>query len=280
MKPGFCIVAIFKNESEILHEWIEHYLREGCSRVFMIDNGSTDAYQPVIERFSQHVEVVIDDTRHAQNMLYNKYFLHKVKDYEWTLVCDLDEFIYARKQYPTIDAYLKSLSRDVTKVFVPWKMFGSNRFHMEPPSAIESFTKRTDYDKVTGFQGVIRVKGSLKYGFVKSFVRVSALETLDTHHSKTNGGLCIQSNGSIVAGDEPFAPFNEAVLAESALHLNHYVVRSLDWFTRVKMARGDVSSKSNETIRSRQYFNAYDVVSNDIVDDELLQKSARRHNAA
>ena len=274
MKTGFCIVAIFKNESEILQEWIEHYLREGCARVFMIDNGSTDAYQPIIERFSQHVEVVIDDTRHAQNMLYNKHFLHKVKDFEWTLVCDLDEFIYARKQHATIDAYLKSLSSDITQVFIPWKIFGSNHFKMEPPSVVENFTKRINYDKTTGFQGIERVEGNLKYGLVKSIVRVSALEELGIHHSRTNGGLCIQSNGSIVTWDEPLAPFNEAVLAESALHLNHYAIRSLDWFTRIKMVRGSAALKCNENIRTRHYFTSFDTVSNDIEDDELMQKSA------
>ena len=36
------IVAIFKNESWILKEWIEHYLNQGVDHFFLIDNGSTD----------------------------------------------------------------------------------------------------------------------------------------------------------------------------------------------------------------------------------------------
>ena len=39
-----CIVAIFKNEGHALHEWIEHYLKEGVDKFFLVDNDSNDGY--------------------------------------------------------------------------------------------------------------------------------------------------------------------------------------------------------------------------------------------
>ena len=272
----FCIVAIFKNEAEILEEWLAHYLREGCARFFLIDNGSTDAYAPALRPFADRVELVVDATPHAQAALYNQHFLRKARAYPWTVVCDLDEFIYARDKYSTIAAYLQSLESDITQVAVPWKLFGSNGFNTaarpEPPSVIESFTKRTNYDKETGFQGVQRVHGAFKLNLCKSIYRSSAIGTLDIHRAPVTRGRTIQSNGREVPAPGPFVPMNETTLIESQLHLNHYAIRSLDWFVRIKMTRGDVSNIQNDTIRTRDYFKAYDAVSNDIEDDELRNK--------
>ena len=66
MSQEFCIVAIFKNESEILDEWITHYLREGCSKFFLIDNGSSDNYIEKIAKYKDIVETVIDDEKNVQ----------------------------------------------------------------------------------------------------------------------------------------------------------------------------------------------------------------------
>ena len=60
MAGEFCILAIFKNESEILDEWITHYIREGCSKFFLIDNGSSDNYIEKLAKYKDIVETVID----------------------------------------------------------------------------------------------------------------------------------------------------------------------------------------------------------------------------
>jgi len=39
---SLCLVAIFKNESYILEEYINHYIRQGVDKIFFIDNGSDD----------------------------------------------------------------------------------------------------------------------------------------------------------------------------------------------------------------------------------------------
>jgi hypothetical protein len=38
----FSILAIFKNETMNLKEWIEHYLWQGAEHFYLIDNGSDD----------------------------------------------------------------------------------------------------------------------------------------------------------------------------------------------------------------------------------------------
>jgi hypothetical protein len=48
----YCIVAIFLNESEIMEEWINHYIKEGCKKFFLIDNGSTDNYKDILHNMA------------------------------------------------------------------------------------------------------------------------------------------------------------------------------------------------------------------------------------
>ena len=39
------ILAMFKNESWIIKEWIEHYLLEGVDHFYLIDNGLNELIQ-------------------------------------------------------------------------------------------------------------------------------------------------------------------------------------------------------------------------------------------
>ena len=36
------VMAIMKNETDVLREWIQHYRWQGVDKIFLIDNGSTD----------------------------------------------------------------------------------------------------------------------------------------------------------------------------------------------------------------------------------------------
>ena len=60
---------------------------------------------------------------------------------------------------------------------------------------------------------------------------------------------------------------NENIIENSALHLNHYAIQSLEWFMRVKATRGDASNITSDGIRTKKYFDRYDL--NDIEDLEL-----------
>ena len=77
MKYTLSVVSIFKNESHIRQEWIEHYLTEGVEHFYLIDNGSSDQYQIVLEPYLREgsrsepdrtplVEVQIDPRPHLQ----------------------------------------------------------------------------------------------------------------------------------------------------------------------------------------------------------------------
>ena len=160
---NLCLIAIFKNESHILKEWIIHYLNQGVQKFFLIDNGSTDNYYSIIEPYiiKKNIYLVIDSTPHSQIELYNKYFLNLCKNYKWAIICDLDEFIYAKNGFNKITSYLKYINnyKHITQIFIPWKVFGSNEYNSldkkQPKSVIKSFTKRLNYNRYRPFEEVL-----------------------------------------------------------------------------------------------------------------------------
>jgi hypothetical protein len=280
MVMSLAVVAIFKNESAVMREWLDHYLREGASHFFLIDNGSTDQYLPLMQPYISRgvLDLVCDDKLHAQEELYNKHFLGRCRRYDWVLVCDLDEFVYARRQFSRISDYLFSLSPGVGQVFVQWKMFGSSGYVEQPASAVQAFTRRSNYDKSSGYQGVETIRG-VRRSLTKSIVRTRCLLRLGIHGShiaSVPGVVEITSQSTLtplLRPDTIFQPIDEDILESSCLHLNHYAIQSEDWFRQVKMTRGSAASSGAARIKSSfAYFLDYDAVSNDQVDDELAKK--------
>ncbi len=261
-----CIVAIFKNEKCSIREWINHYLQEGVDHFFLVDNGSNDGYdiQDYVKRGI--AEVWFNPKKHAQIELTNHY-LHKAKKYDWVLVVDLDEFMYARNGFKTIKEYLRSLHSDVEQIKVPWKLFGSSGHKKQPESIIHGFTRRRKYLKKFDHLHIP------DFTEVKSIVRGKLLLQFDIHvhqihHSKKWKGTISTMDGNTIS--YIFEPITEKILKTSCLHLNHYRIQSWDNFKTVKMKRKDASTKVGDTFRNENYFKLQDY--NDIVDTELKQK--------
>ncbi len=269
------VVAIFKNESHCIKEWIEHYIREGVDHFYLIDNGSTDSYKTEIEEFIQggSITLVLDDKKWAQVELYNKYFLELKDQSEWLVICDLDEFVYARNGFETISGFLRSLSKNTSAVRIPWKMFGSSGLIEQPTSIINSFTKRASYEVKESF---FLKKADKAHS--KAIVRSKYLRSFHMHFSYIKGRFrAIGADKKRLAyprsgPKKNFQPISEKILERSFLHLNHYAIQSKSWFMEVKATRGDAHGSKSENVRNLEYFESRDKQSNDVIDNELSEK--------
>lgn len=284
MTTTLCLVAIFKNESHILKEWVEHYLNQGVDKIFLVDNGSTDSYYSILQPYisTGKVDLVKDNKKHAQIELYNKHFLHKCKAYDWVIVCDLDEFIYGRKYCNSIKDFLNKIHPSFSQVFIPWKMFGSNGYDTmeqeQPSSVISTFTKRINnndirHNKFRSFT----YKGHIKYIYCKTIIRTKYLLKIGVHYSETSNNRYMTSyvsQNNHINTNKSFVEINEDVIENSALHMNHYAIQSFNWFMKVKATRGDISAANNENVRNKDYFNEYNF--NDMDDSELSNISNSR----
>jgi hypothetical protein len=251
--------AIFKNEAHIFREWLEHYINQGVEKFYLIDNGSTDNYMSEIREFSDKFTLFQDSKRHAQYEHYNKYFLPVCKESEWLIICDLDEFFYARNGHNKITEYLQKLPENVSTVMVPWKMFGSNGHKTQPKRVVRSFTLRELFKNKECWDGNS-----------KGITRTSKIDYFDEglHTPKITGGNVITPNNKTIDLYERFR-WSEDNLRQSSIHCNHYPLQSYEWFMKVKATRGDAMYSKNDNLRNESYFRRYDSGCNVVLDTEL-----------
>ena len=260
-KPFFLIVgAVFKNEASAIREWTQHYIAEGADHILLIDNGSTDDYQSQIEDLvsSGHVTVFKDPQKYYQSGLYNRHFKAFLPKTDWFAIVDLDEFMYGRNG--SIASYMRTVSPDVGRVEVPWKMFGSSGHKVQPDGIVENFVQRKPW--------YIHRKN------LKSIVRASIVSDFDQHQTKIADGyqFVYPLFPGVDSGEAEKGTEESRTLF--AIHLNHYPIQSHQWFMEVKGRRGDVNAAEADNIRGEKYFRDYDY--NEVFDGELRSK----HRAA
>jgi hypothetical protein len=256
------ILAMFKNESMIIKDWFDHYIREGVDHFYLIDNGSTDDYWNKIHIYEKYITLVKDSTRlpHSgtQTFLYNKIYLDKVKkETKWLIICDIDEYIYSRNGNIKIMDVLNKLPNNVENIWLPWKIFGSNGNINQPDNIIQSFTKRNiDYSDNDG------------YG--KTICRTKNLNNIDCcgHTVQiNNNNECYNANG---INYNKFNFTNENC-NNLDLHLNHYMVMSEEYYLKVKSIRG--GGESGSTLKyTIDFFHENEKNYNKMIDTELSNK--------
>lgn len=261
MKYNLSVLAIFKNEKLILRQWIEHYLREGVDHFYLIDNGSTDNYQPTIQDYLSKISLVKDSRRFpqgTQQYLYcNTFMLTANHETKWLIVCDVDEYIYARNGFQTIPAVLNQLPPKVDKLWIFCKYFGSNGHKAQPKNIIESFTKRSKILINNIGMGKVIVKAK-NLAEIQTAGHMALLRENDNYYN---------CNGNLLEGYD----FNDKNCASLNLHMNHYMHMSEEYYRTVKCVRGGGESGKVHKY-TMDYFHKNDKNLNQIVDNELKNK--------
>lgn len=121
MSDFLAVLAIFKNETRNIREWLDHYLWQGADRFYLIDNGSTDNPLPLLANYP--VQYSYNNKRHAQVEHYERGL--KGVEAEWVAVVDLDEFMYGVER--SLAAELADVA--ASQVVIPWRMFGAVDAH-------------------------------------------------------------------------------------------------------------------------------------------------------
>lgn len=244
------IGAVFKNESHIMIEWIEHYLYHGVSDIYLINDHSTDNYEYVKNYYINNDHVVFFDSDvesgpyQRQIDIYNKYLLPIITNYTWFGIFDLDEFLYA-PNYNNITDALLLVPDNINQIHINWVTFGSNYLIKQPVSAVESFTKRIIDIADPAFKSH------------KSIVKTTHLNALDIHTHHVSGKC---ENYSYIKNP-----------SDPLLLLNHYVIQSKSFFDHVKAKRGDVNKIVGADFRNDDYFYRYD--KNDVDDTQLYKQN-------
>ena len=212
-----------------MDEWIKHYKYHGIDHIYLINDGSDDDYEKILDKYINEGYVTLFNNSlqinnyPRQKYLYENYFKPIINDSKWWAIIDLDEFIYS-----PYDINLKNIVNkynDYGQIYIKWKMFGSNGHIEQPKYVVPSFTKRKfDDSDING----------------KSIIRSDTLINFDVHfHNTTKKIIKIDSDNIII---------------------NHYAIQSWKFFEKVKMTRGDVNKYAEHVgiIRDKKYFDEYD----------------------
>jgi glycosyltransferase involved in cell wall biosynthesis len=236
------LIAIMKNESLNIREWIDHYVWQGVDKIFLIDNGSDDNTLAVIQEdiHSGLVEYFWCPERHQQTQHYrNVYEAAKIKSkVDWLITADLDEFWFS--PLGDLKNAINMVSADADLIYTNWTVFGSSGFIKHPTSIRRELIYRHP-----------KLGGHCNTKWICRTSRIKNARMIGLH--KVSG---IDSR-RVVSDNELFK-------------LNHYVIQSLYYFQEIKMKRGDASKMRLDNIRTIDYFEAYNKPAT--VLDETLAK--------
>lgn len=247
-KYNFVICGVFKNESHILSEWIQHYLNRGVDHIYLVNDNSTDSYEYVLKQFAHKVTVFNNDIIYnnvgRQSKIYDKYFHPLLTETKWMTILDLDEFLYS----PTNETFTDILNKynNIEQIKIDWLHFGSNGHIYQPISVISGFTKRAEFST------------NVIYYSYKCIFKTSALISFDIHINNVNG-TTIHLN------------YNDNNIP--CLVINHYNIQSYNFYIKVKGTRGDINNwfDSQNLKRDEELFYKFD--KNEVTDLRLFEQN-------
>ncbi len=251
------VVACFKNESHILKEWIDHYQKQGVDQFLLCDNNSTDNYQDILDKYD-NIILYKDSSEQVQwgceypRGEYGKGIYSKMiseNKTEWAIICDLDEFMYAREGYDTIRQFLEERGSEFNQLLVPNILFhnrGGTDYAIkeQPESVVDTFVRGRKYSKK-----------------VKAIVKTSEIEQLNIHEHAVKG----RSTRSTLEDDYELTKATATAKVGSFkggwrlypesgkvyIHSNHYQFQSEDYYFTNKLKRGYADRDNEEAVRKR-----------------------------
>ena len=275
------IISVFKNEAQVIYEWLLHHAKEGVSQFLLIDNDSTDDYHAQITKFldtweETKIQVDIKYGREKHKQIKHIHDNDHLIKTTWCMSIDLDEFVYSRLGFDKITDYLQSLEtsengRKTEQIWLYWKMFGSNSMMKQPRSVIDGFTKR---------QSFLNCAGNGKTMYRTREIEGQRPRMRSAHRAiSAHKDFTIRDSMGRKITRNPQAPRPSSNPSggckngsECFLHINHYCLQSHEYFMKVKMLRGDVNTRRHENVRSYDYLHRNNKNFNEFDDQELLKK--------
>lgn len=240
--------AMFKNESHGIREWVQHYLHHGVEQIYLIDDSSTDSYLPKIQDYIDqgiiHLFVSENWGKYPgrQYDMYTHYFLPRLKESTWWLICDLDEYVWC-PMHLDLKIHLRELV-NIGQVLIQWNIFGSNGYIEQPDRIVSSFTRRQAEDPDLEYAGPTKYFVNSNYEFWR----------LDVHCAR------------FVSDEEDKNNF--IIVSRQFYIINHYRIQSKQFWDTVKLTRGDAD---DFRIRTEEEFYLSDF--NDVEDLRLEKQN-------
>ncbi len=251
------LVLIVKNEARFLPEWIEYHKAVGISRFFIYDNDSTDNIKEVLKPYIEEGSVTYTwcPGKQRQFPAYTDALDRFRFEVKYMGFIDTDEFILPVQgdNVPDIVQALFEKNPNAGGIAASWRIFGSNgKIKDDGKPVIESFTRRAE-------------NSFWQHQHIKSICDPrKTLYPMSAHHFFfTEGFNTVNERGAVISGPYDFSGENYDC---AFLQVNHYYVKTREYWDRVKMKRGFADIAGN-------YEDSYFLINdrNEVEDTRILK---------
>ena len=229
-KQGIAIVAIAKNESEYIREWVAFHKAVGFDRIILYDNDSTDNMRDKIKCFISDGFVIYETIsgEGLQLKTYNLALKKYGKRYRYCAFIDCDEFLFPIDNTKDLCGLLDSyVAKDyhIGGWAVNWCLYGSSGHEKKPNGGvIENFTWRAQLPDGQGNQ------------CIKTIVIPDRVKYFNHPHYPIykRGFYNVDFSGRVVPD------WRNRIVDYVGFRINHYFTKSKqEWIERRSMKRAD-----------------------------------------
>ena len=239
---GNVIVGCMKNEAPYIVEWVAYHRAIGVDNFLIYTNDCSDGTSEILDRLQ---EMGVLQHRNNDNWKGNspqQYALNQalkedvIKNAEWVIHIDVDEFMNIRMGNGTLPEFLAQFP-DVTNVAMTWRLFGHN--------GVTSLNNDFVIDQFDHAAPKFCPKPHTVWGFKTMFKNIGAYEKISCHRpNKLDESFREQVkwiNGSgrdmtREAADKGWRSSTKSI-GYDLIQLNHYALRSAESYL-VKRQRG------------------------------------------
>lgn len=239
---GRVIVGCMKNEAPYIVEWVAYHRAIGIDNFLIYTNDCSDGTTEILDRLQ---EMGVLQHRNNDNWKGNSPQQHAlnaalkedvIKNCEWIIHIDVDEFINVRCGNGTMDDFLAEVP-DATNVAMTWRLFGHNHVHeLRDDLVIDQFDhcapKYCPKPHITwGFKAMTKNIGA--YGKISGH-RPNKILINDTSGIKWVNGSGEDMTADVMRNGWRSSKSN---IGYDLLQLNHYALRSAESYL-IKRQRG------------------------------------------
>lgn len=239
---GNVIVGCMKNEAPYIVEWVAYHRAIGVDNFLIYTNDCTDGTDEILGRLQ---EMGVLQHRNNDNWKGNspqQYALNQslkepvIRNADWIIHIDVDEFMNVRTGNGTLDDFLARVP-DATNVAMTWRLFGHD--------GVTRLEDRFVIDQFEACAPKFCPKPHTAWGFKTMFRNIGAYEKISCHRpNKLDEAFrdkikWVNGSGQDMtdeAADNGWRNSKKSI-GYDLLQLNHYALRSAESFL-IKRQRG------------------------------------------
>lgn len=242
--------CIFRNESDSILEWVQHYIHHGIQHLYMINDSSTDDSVAKIQPYIDAGWITLFDGNHwerylgRQRDMYNRFLLPHLRETQWLIIVDMDEYLWSQVEID-LKKIIRQMPEGLTQIQFAHTLFGSSGHIFHPSGGIvRNFTWRSR-DRPTEDGIILKYMVNSDYDF----------ESLNIHYATPKNREYMEEQYF----QKFFAPW---------FILNHYCCQSREFWRIVKCTRGDGDHYLQRTMADFKKFDR-----NEVEDLELAEQN-------